>query len=610
MFKRLLFLIALVGTSAAQAQSRLEAQDIIETNLLKNGGFENGLVGWAETGAGTLALETTDVAFGSASGSWDASATSEKLYSADYTIPRGFVGNYCSAQIMYKGGDANLTFQVVDDNDAVLDSGTLAAQTNYTFSGPLFFPCGNSNTDTLAVEITSSADAAIIYVDKVFIGQASTAGASVAVTGWETYSVGELTNWTSSARRAIKRRIGDSIEIIAEATVDTPSGLLQWGPLPSGHTVSTTLTDFTNRIPVGRWNISDGSAFYSGISSSLGATGVIRFVTSESSYVTATGPVPSGSSITTGDEISIHVKYPISGWEGKGTLPVFTQDNLTELTSYSTVSNLTSNIETQGGYYRQVGDVMEFQSTIEFSGANTDSSMIPAIPGDCTPDETKMVSGLTGTSDWVHVGSWVGRGSGTRYDGEAYYDIGSDTIFLSEDGASVVDPSNNEPFIVADADLFTWSIKIPCTEFAGSQRSAVMYTEASATTGGLVSTEEQELAGLKKFVDGVEVGGFNFAWMRSATTGTTIDNTGDFKGLGGASSVTDNAVGHFTINWESGVFSSSSYSCTCNAIAGGAEITCTVNNVLAGSVDVYLWDSSATDTNADANYTLMCAGAA
>lgn len=164
-----LIILALLISSLANAQfSNTERQELGDVNLIENAGGENGLQRWTNSGGGTFATESgANVAVGSRSFSWDASAASDTLTSKQQSIPVGLQNRFCYASFLYKGGDANITAQVIDGSLTVLASKTLTAQTDYSLS-ELSFTCPSSGT--VAFQLSAGSDAAILYLDQVFVG--------------------------------------------------------------------------------------------------------------------------------------------------------------------------------------------------------------------------------------------------------------------------------------------------------------------------------------------------------------------------------------------------------------------------------------------------------
>jgi hypothetical protein len=135
-----------------------------------NSGFEEGTTNWTASG-GTFTTTTTaaDVGFDTTAGSWDPSAASQTLSNDLVTIPSGLQSKPCSLSWYYKGGDANYKAQVFDGTNVVAESSAFTTQSTYSNRQILYFTCPSSGQ--MRARFISSADAALIYLDDVRLGQ-------------------------------------------------------------------------------------------------------------------------------------------------------------------------------------------------------------------------------------------------------------------------------------------------------------------------------------------------------------------------------------------------------------------------------------------------------
>jgi hypothetical protein len=140
-------------------------------SVLVNGDFETGVsTGWTYSGATvTAATSGSNLLIGGKSAVFDATANNEYIQSSDYTLPNGLLGRNCYAQILYKGGDSNLSLQVLDGSDNVLGSTALVAATN-PVKAYFNFICPTSGS--IQLKVKASADAAAIALDSMFLGEA------------------------------------------------------------------------------------------------------------------------------------------------------------------------------------------------------------------------------------------------------------------------------------------------------------------------------------------------------------------------------------------------------------------------------------------------------
>lgn len=138
-------------------------------NILTNPGFESGIAqGWSNTGGAFLAVNAgSNLLIGKGSATFQAGVSGNFLASTLVTVPNGIAGQSCAASMLYKGGDANLTFEVVDGSSNVLASVVLAA-TSTPMTLPLTFICPSSGS--LRLKLISTAASALVAIDQMSLG--------------------------------------------------------------------------------------------------------------------------------------------------------------------------------------------------------------------------------------------------------------------------------------------------------------------------------------------------------------------------------------------------------------------------------------------------------
>ena len=137
-------------------------------NTVVNGDFELGTANnWTASG-GTFADETGgNLLNGSKSASWDPTTTSQTLTSDEQDLPLVVDDKVCLASFFYKGGDANYRLEVLEGGVSVIATKNLIAVTEATnVVVPFLCPTG----DTLSLRFITTADAAVIYLDDIFLG--------------------------------------------------------------------------------------------------------------------------------------------------------------------------------------------------------------------------------------------------------------------------------------------------------------------------------------------------------------------------------------------------------------------------------------------------------
>ena len=97
--KHFILLLVLFSLPAYGALFGPAEQDLVTTQLLENGGFENGEDRWTPAGSSVLDTVTSGVnlGVGASTGSWDATAAAETLESTAIPIPEGLKNRICLA---------------------------------------------------------------------------------------------------------------------------------------------------------------------------------------------------------------------------------------------------------------------------------------------------------------------------------------------------------------------------------------------------------------------------------------------------------------------------------------------------------------------------------
>lgn len=142
-----------------------------EVNIIKNPNFEAKTSGWSRTGAGTFTLETAAPLEGVYSANWDASATGEFFRSTSVTIPVGIQGRTCLIEMLYSWDSGTSGHILMNADDGTNNIATLSIDPTsggVARKAQLNFTCPTSGT--LRFELESTANAAVIKIDRMFIG--------------------------------------------------------------------------------------------------------------------------------------------------------------------------------------------------------------------------------------------------------------------------------------------------------------------------------------------------------------------------------------------------------------------------------------------------------
>lgn len=198
------------------------------------------------------------------------------------------------------------------------------------------------------------------------------------------------------------------------------------------------------------------------------------------------GDVALASKPTWADFDPVATVYPTADDLALGTWQAFSETN---------VSNQTTNIQNQEGYYRRIGDTLEVSAGQEFSGAASGNYQ-PIIPNGYTIDRSKIMSVFgAGANDRVAIGVWAFSDAGAgNHAGTVVYDMGSDIIYLGRDGGNLVTATS--PTTITDNDVITWKYSIPVEEFANVAQVPPVGIEVAAngSQGVLRNYETEEVS--------------------------------------------------------------------------------------------------------------------
>jgi len=154
---------------------------------------------WTSTG-GTFIAETGSPGFNDASCSWNASASSQFLRTAAPTIEAGLQGRSCNATIQYKwnaGNPGDLIWRVEDSSNVLIAEKELDPSSDWR-EDFLAFTCPSSGD--YRIEFESTADAALMLVDNVELGQTNQVFISQAeLTAQAVYNFTASCIWTTSS---------------------------------------------------------------------------------------------------------------------------------------------------------------------------------------------------------------------------------------------------------------------------------------------------------------------------------------------------------------------------------------------------------------------------
>lgn len=187
-----------------------------------------------------------------------------------------------------------------------------------SFKGFTTFLATTSTSYRLIFHIAGTGTAAWTYkLDSVSVGP-DTVVQGAAASDWISCSP-TISGFSVSASTAFMRRVGDSMELIYSGTISSVSGGITIAP-PSGYTIDTSkISSTTNhRSTCGQaWARDTGSAYYNGV---LTMPASATYALTESSGGAGNWAATVPFTWASGDYISFHSFFPISGWSSNTTI--------------------------------------------------------------------------------------------------------------------------------------------------------------------------------------------------------------------------------------------------------------------------------------------------
>jgi len=247
-----LFAMFLIASGVAHGAPNEVDRQLLEAgqrNLLKNGGFENGLQQWTNSGGLTFTIETTSAGFGTRSADWDADTIGDTLTTEAKAVEPGLRGRNCLAEIHYlwAGTDDQLSLQAFDGTNILATTFIKATAAAVWSRVAVGFECPTSGNISLRI-IAENASAVEIRVDQAWLGsdkrEVQITQASHVAT-WEYATLSACNAWTRTNAA------------LGAFTADTgcvgPTVLLNSG-IGSPQTTDDDLPQVTiNNLPIGHY---------------------------------------------------------------------------------------------------------------------------------------------------------------------------------------------------------------------------------------------------------------------------------------------------------------------------------------------------------------------
>ena len=234
--------------------------------------------------------------------------------------------------------------------------------------------------------------------------------------------------------------------------------------------------------------------------------------------------------------ISTQFSVPITEWQDKGIIPMLSEDNLSEWTSWNPTN--TQGLGTLSGVnleFRRAGDNMDFRGWFT-TGTLTASEAQLELPN------SLIIGGVAGdTARAGHLLPDANVNSVEYYviatNGDTYLNFSRNLHAGANSNPSVPGTGSG---ILGSSTRYSIQGSVPIKDWAGSQNSLVGYSLATEDRTGLVSSGAQTFGGDKTFNGNVGIGTSSISPWTSTYSVLQIDSTGSFYNEGSSTGIAEN----------------------------------------------------------------------
>lgn len=173
---------------------------------------------------------------------------------------------------------------------------------------------------------------------------------------------------------------------------------------------------------------------------------------------------------------------------------------VTDLVSDTPSGSLTTNV-TYTGYHRRVGDSLEGEILVSFSGANTDGAVTLNLPPGFTIDTAKLANSATDGSEQLGWGTYLRSGVANyplslKYNSTTSFSVRVNNATGTYDTDTSMNTNTNTPATVGAGDKIQVFYRVPIVGWSSNTqmsqdtdtRVVATYTSGSSTTVGVTPT--------------------------------------------------------------------------------------------------------------------------
>jgi len=558
-------------------------------NYVKNPGAEKNVL-YITTSASIVTRTTSTPVMGTASYLIDGTSSGQTVKFDTETLDNNLKGQDCEARFTFSG-DATLYKAYVEQGSTKITTDLTLTYPTYSKDVSIPFACGDLSSNSHLVIETTSASAAAIKVDDVYLGKIAALGPVSVDTEWASYTPTITGLGTVTIDGCYWRRKGDGMDIKCTITTGTVAASDFSMTLPTGYSIDSSKNpSTTNTSSHGLfWNINGTNASYFATANG-GPFAVFSDTAVSTTLLYASKDTSSsrfdksdGNALTT-NTVRVRIDafgIPISGWSSTSAIgPNNWNYGPTSFTPSTVGSQGFGTIAAESCFHQRSGKYMIINCKIT-AGTVAASEARITLPNSLTISSTEVPAIRILEGYWIRStasATTVKRGVIIGNGGNAYIN------FSNDDYTGTVNPlvAQNGSAIFSNSDVISFYARIPITGWSENQNVPILVGSLTSSSTGADRYSYIEL---------------NYCGT-NGTCPTPIKSTPD------VSSVTRSSTGTFTINFAAGSYSSKpvcSYSANSQNVYG--QFTSYSSNALTMVIR-----SIAASSGTDADGQVICVG--
>ncbi len=499
----------------------------------------------------TLDSSPSSVIDGKYSFSIQATASGQKVKFKLNNLPNKFVGQSGECSVYHLGNiiSGDYKWYVEDASGTKISADFTQTATIGTVAkiSPIIFNVGATLNNPYYLSLESFASGDDFRVDSLYCGDVTSIGQFSAVSDWQTYTptIGSTTGFGAiSAASGKWRKVGDSIEVIANFTAGTVAAAIGGITIPPGLSIDANKLSLNNTTGasgslVGTWNNSVASGT-GGFLLTAPATSTSTVYFAPYFAVAAAHALPGGVSSAiagTGNQLFVKFTVPIQGWSASQSAAAANQTDYGDTPFAPTIGAGAGTVTANSAFHNRTSEYLNVRGSFT-TGTVAASLVTITLPNSLAIDTTKISIANTSSNPGEQVGKW--SCNGTNVIGQIVTATGTSSTLVyfsgNNAGGQQLTPTNTP---VTSTTACSYSFRVPISGWAPNQRAPTLIGSVTSNSVSALRIEHGIYAGASR--------------TTACTAGTC---TAYDESTAGWITITFNSTGQYTWTFASGVFSS------------------------------------------------------